>query len=164
MVVSMGRRVGDGKVVDGGAILGTVIYDMVAFRRGDIGDRRMTSAVMVAGAITSGIVDLSKGDISDDGEVTCGVVVSSREGRGDGRLVDSGVVYGIVTSGIVASVVGNSSDGRVVSDTTCPKREGLGEGDDRGEGGSVEALGANGVDDVDGANMVSGGCIDCRGC
>ena len=26
-----------------------------------------------------------------------------------------------------------------------------------------EALGANGVDDVDGANMVSGGCIDHRG-
>ena len=27
-----------------------------------------------------------------------------------------------------------------------------------------EALGANGVDDVDGANMVSGGCIDRQGC
>nr|CAN82233.1 hypothetical protein VITISV_005123 [Vitis vinifera] len=138
----MGRCVGDGKVVDGGAILGTVISDMVASRRGDIGDGRMTSAIMVA----------------------CGVVVSSREGRGDGRLVDSGVVSGIVTSGIVASVVGNTGDGRVVSDTTCPKREGLGEGDGRGEGGSVETLSANGVDDVDGANMVSGGCIDHRGC
>ena len=164
MVVLMGRRVGDGKVVNGGAISGTVIYDMVASRRGDIGDGRMTSVVMVAGAITSGIVGSSRGDISDDGEVTCGVVVSSREGRGDGRLVDSGVVSGIVTSGIVASVVGNIGDGRVVSDTTCLKGEDLGEGDGRGEGGSVEALGTNGVDDVDGANMVSGGCIDRRGC
>ena len=106
----------------------------------------------------------NRGDIIDDGEVACGVVVSSREGRGDGRLVDSGVVSGIVTSGIVASVVGNTGDGRVVSDTTCPKREGLGEGDGRGEGGSVETLSANGVDDVDGANKVSGGCIDHRGC
>ena len=87
-------------------------------------------------------------------------MVSSREGRGDGRLVDSGVVSGIVTSGIVASVVGNIGDGRVVSDTTCPKGEGLGEGDGRGEGGSVEASSANWVDDVDDANMVSGGCID----
>ena len=33
MVVFMGRGVGDGKVVDGGAISGTVIYDMVASRR-----------------------------------------------------------------------------------------------------------------------------------
>ena len=49
MVVSMGRCVGDGKVVDGGAILGTVISDMVASRRGDIGDGRMTSAIMVGG-------------------------------------------------------------------------------------------------------------------
>ena len=52
MVVSMGRRVGDGKVVDGGVISGTVISDMVASRRGDIVDGRMTSAVMVVGAIT----------------------------------------------------------------------------------------------------------------
>ena len=113
MVVSMRRRVGDGKVVDGGVISGTVISDMVTSRRGDIGDGIMTSVVMVAGAIKSGIV----------------------------------------TSGIVASVVGNIGDGRVVSDTTCPKGESLGEGDGRDEGGSVEALGANGVDDVDGANM-----------
>ena len=151
------------KWVDGGVISGIVISDMVAFRRGDIGDGRMTSVVMVAGAITSGIVGSSRGDISDDGEVTCGVVVSSREGRGDGRLVDSGVVSGIVTSGIVASMVGITGDGRVVSNTTCSKGEGPSEGDGKGEGGSVEAFGANGVDDVDGANMVSGGCIDCRG-
>ena len=59
---------------------------------------------------------------------------------------------------------GNTSNGRVVSNTTCSKREGPGEGDGKGEGGSVEASGANGVDDVDGANMVSGGCIDRRGC
>ena len=158
----MGRGVGDGKVVDGGTISSIVISDMVASRRGDIGDGIMTSAVMVAGAITSGIVDLSKGDISDDGEVTCGVVVSSREGRGDGRLVDSGVVSGIVTSGIVASVGGNTGDGRMVSNTTCSKGEGLGERDGKGVGGSVEATSA--IDDVDGANMVSGGCIDRRGC
>ena len=87
-------------------------------------------------------------------------MVSSREGRGDGRLVDSGIVSGIVTSGIVAFVVGNTGDGRVVSGTTCPKGEGLGEGDGRGEGVSVEASSVNGVDDVDGANMVLGGCID----
>ena len=64
----------------------------------------------------------------------------------------------------MASVGGNIGDGRVVSDTTCPKGESLGEGDGRGEEGSVEASGANGVDDVDGVNMVSGGCIDRRGC
>ena len=90
-------------------------------------------------------------------------MVSSREGRGDGRLVDSGVVSSVVTSGIVASVGGNISDGRVVSDTTCCKGEGLSEGDGRSEGGSVEASSANRVDDVDGANMVSGGCIDRQG-
>ena len=49
MVVSMGRRVGDGKVVDGGVISGIVISDMVASRRGDIGDGRVTSAIMVGG-------------------------------------------------------------------------------------------------------------------
>ena len=86
-------------------------------------------------------------------------MVFSRKGRGDGRLVDNRVV-----SGVVAFVGGNTSDGIVVSDTTCSKGEGLGKGDDRSEGGSVEASGANGVDDVDGANMVSGGCIDRRGC
>ena len=67
-------------------------------------------------------------------------------------------------SSIVAFVGENISDGRVVSDTTCFKKEGLGEGNGRGEEGSVKALGANGVDDVDGANMVSGECIDRRGC
>nr|CAN73199.1 hypothetical protein VITISV_014080 [Vitis vinifera] len=138
-IVSMGRGVGDGKVVYGGAILGIVISDMVAFRRCDIGDGKMTSGVMIADAITFNIVGSRRGDIIDDDEVTCGVVVSSREGRGDGRLVDSGVVSGVVISG-------------------------LGEGDGRGEGGSVEASGANEVDDVDGANMVSGGCIDRQSC
>ena len=64
----------------------------------------------------------------------------------------------------MASVGGNIGDGRVVFDTTCFTGECLGEGDGRGEGGSVEASSANGVDDVDGANMVSGGCIDCQGC
>ena len=97
MVVSMGRGVGDGKVVDGGAISGTVISDMVASRRGDIGDGRMTFVVVVVDAITSYIVGSRIGDISDDGEVTCGVVVASREGKGDARLVDSGVVSGVVT-------------------------------------------------------------------
>ena len=164
MVVSMGRGVGDGKVVYGGAILGIVISDMVAFRRCDIGDGKMTSGVMIADAITFNIVGSRWGDIIDDDEVTCGVVVSSREGRGDGRLVDSGVVSGVVISGIVASMRGNIGDGRVVSDTTCSKWEGLGEGDGRGEVGSVEASGANEVDDVDGANMVSGGCIDRQSC
>ena len=57
----------------------------------------MTSGVVVADAITSNIVGSRRGDISDDGEVTCGVVVSSREGKGDARLVDSGVVSGVVT-------------------------------------------------------------------
>ena len=49
MVVFTGRGVGDGKVVDGGAISGTMISNMVASRRGDIGDGRMTSAIMVGG-------------------------------------------------------------------------------------------------------------------
>ena len=164
MVVSMGRGGSDGKVVDSGSISGTVISDMVTSRRGDIGDGRMTSTIVVAGAITFDIVGLRREDISDDGEVTCGVVVSSREDRGDGRLVDSVVVSGVVTSGIVASVVGNIGDGRVVSDMTWSKGEGLSEGDGRSEGGSVEASSANRVDDVDGANMVLGGCIDRRGC
>ena len=110
MVVSMGRGVGDGKVVDGGVISGTVIYDMVASRRDDIGDRRMTS-----GAITSDIMGTRRGDVSDDDEVTYGIVVSSREGRGNSRLVDSGVVSSVVTSSIMASMGGNTGDGRVVS-------------------------------------------------
>ena len=92
MVVSMGRGGSDGKVVDSGSISGTVISDMVTSRRGDIGDGRMTSTIVVAGAITFDIVGLRREDISDDGEVTCGVVVSSRDGRDDGKLVDGGVV------------------------------------------------------------------------
>ena len=86
MVASMGRGVGDGKVIS----------NMVASRRCDIRDGRMTSDVVVAGAITSYIVGSKRGDTSDDGEVTC-VVVSLRESRGYGRLVDSGVVSGVVT-------------------------------------------------------------------
>ena len=164
MVVSMGRGGSDGKVVDGGAILGTMIFDMVASRRDDIGNGRMIFIVVVASAITSDIVGSRRRDTSDDGELTCGVVVSSRQGRGDGRLVDSGVVSSVVTSGIAASVGGNTGDGRVVSDMTWSKGEGLSEGDGRSEGGSVEASSANRVDDVDGANMVLGGCIDRRGC
>ena len=34
----------------------------------------------------------------------------------------------------------------------------------KGEGGSVEALGANRADNVDGINMVLSVCIDHRGC
>ena len=78
--------------------------------------------------------------------------------------VGSGVVSGVVISNIVAFMGGNIGDGRVVSDTTCSKGEGLAEGDGKGEGGSVEALGANRVDNVDGINMVLSGCIDHRGC
>ena len=100
-----------------------MISDMVASRRDDIGDGRMTSTIVVAGVITYDIVGSSREYISDDGEMTCGVVVSSRQSRGDGRLVDSGVVSSVVTSGIVASVGGNTGDGRVVSDTTCSKGE-----------------------------------------
>ena len=137
-----------------------MISDMIAFRKCDIGDERMTSNVVVASAITFDIVGSRRGNISDDGEVTCGIVISSREGKGDGRLVDNGVVFGVVTSGIVDFLGGNTSDSRVVSDTTCSKGEDLGEGDGRGKGGSVEASGANGVDDVDSAKMVSGGCMD----
>ena len=48
----------------------------------------------------------------------------------------------------MASVGGNIGDGRVVFDTTCFKGECLGEGDGRGEGESVEALGANVVDKI----------------
>ena len=161
MVVSIGRSVGDGKVVDGGAISSIVISDMVVSRKSDIGDERMTFDVVVGGAITFDIVGLRRRDISDDGEVTSGVVVSLREGTGDGRLLDSRVVFGVMASGIVVSIGRNTGDSRAVSDMTCSKREGLGEGDGKGEGGSVEASSANGVDDVDGANMVLGGCIDC---
>ena len=78
MVVSMGRGVGDGKVLDGGAISSTMISNMVASKKCDIGDGRMTSAVVVAGAITSDIVGSIREDISGDSEVTCGVVVSSK--------------------------------------------------------------------------------------
>ena len=159
MVVTMGRGVGDGKVVDGGTISCTVIFDMVS-KRGDIGDARMTFGVVVSGAITFDIVVSRREDIGDDGKVTCSVVVSSREGRGDGRLVDGRVVFGAVTSNIMASMGGNIGDGRVVFDTTCSKGESLGKSDGRGEGGSVEASGTNGVDDVDDDNMISSGFID----
>ena len=153
MVVFIGR--GGGRWWDNSS---TMISNMVASRRDDIGDRRMTS-----GAITSDIMGTRRGYVSDDDEVTYGIVVSSREGRGNRRLVDSGVVSSVVTLGIVASMGENIGDGRVVYDTTCSKGEGLGEGDGRGERGSVETSCANRVDDVDGANMVSGGCIDHRG-
>ena len=59
---------------------------MVASRRCDIGDGRMTFGVMVSNAITFDIITSRKWDIDDDSEVTCGIVVSSRKGRGDGRL------------------------------------------------------------------------------
>ena len=129
-------------------------------KRGDIGDARMTFGVVVSGAITFDIVVSRREDIGDDGKVTCSVVVSSREGRGDGRLVDGRVVFGAVTSNIMASMGGNIGDGRVVFDTTCSKGESLGKSDGRGEGGSVEASGTNGVDDVDDDNMISSGFID----
>ena len=80
MVVSMGRGVGDGKIVDGGAISSVVISDMVPSRKDDVGDGEMTSSVVVSDAITYDIVALRKRDIGDNSEVTCGVVVSSREG------------------------------------------------------------------------------------
>ena len=116
MVVFIGR--GGGRWWDD---LSTMISDMVASRRGDIGDGRITSTVVVVGAITSDIVGSRRRDTSDDGELTCGVVVSSRQGKGDGKLVDSGVVSGVVTSGIVAYMGGNTGDGRVVFDTTRSK-------------------------------------------
>ena len=70
MVVSMGRGVGDGKVVDGGAISSTMIFDMVTSKRDDIEDGRMTSNVVVSDAITSDILASRRKDTSDDGEVT----------------------------------------------------------------------------------------------
>ena len=87
MVVSMGRGVGDGKIVDGGAISSVVISDMVPSRKDDVGDGEMTSSVVVSDAITYDIVALRRKDIGDNSEVTCGVVVSLREGRGDGRFI-----------------------------------------------------------------------------
>ena len=48
MVVSMGRGVGDGKIVDGGAISSVVISDMVPSRKDDVGDGEMTSSVVVS--------------------------------------------------------------------------------------------------------------------
>ena len=73
MVVSMGRGVGDGKVVDGGAISSIVISDMVVSRKSDIGDEKMTFDVVVGGAITFDIMGSRRRDISDDGEVTSGL-------------------------------------------------------------------------------------------
>ena len=52
----MRRGVGDGKVVGGRTISSIVISDMVASRRGDIGNGRMTSDIVVVDAITSDIV------------------------------------------------------------------------------------------------------------
>ena len=51
---------------------------MVASRKCDIGYGRMTFTIVVTGAITSNIVGSIRGNISDDGAVTCSVVVSSR--------------------------------------------------------------------------------------
>ena len=93
----------------------------------------MISGVVVSSAITFDIMALRRGDIGDDGEVTCGVVVSSRDGKDDGKLIDGGVVSSVITSNIVTFMGGNTSDDRVVSDTTYFKGEGLGESDGRGE-------------------------------
>ena len=71
MVVSMGRGVSDGKVVEGGAISRTMIFDMMASKEGDIGYGRMTFGVVVFGSITSDIMAFKKRDINDDGDVTC---------------------------------------------------------------------------------------------
>nr|CAN61542.1 hypothetical protein VITISV_008488 [Vitis vinifera] len=133
-------------------------------RKANIKDGRMTYGVVVSSAITFDIVALRRGDIGDDGEVTCGVVVSSRDSRDDGKLVDGGVVSSVITSNIVTFMARNTDDGRVESDTKYFKGEGLGEGDGRGERESMEVSSANRVDVVDNANMVSSGCIDCRGC
>ena len=89
--------------------------------------------------------------------------MESMETRPD-VYVGSGVVSGVVTLDIVAFMGGNIGDGRVVCDMTCSKGEGLVESDGKGEGGSVEALGANRADNVDGINMVLSVCIDHRGC
>ena len=69
-----------------------------------------------------------------------------------------------MTSDIVASMGENTSDDKVVPNTTCFKKKGLGESDGKGEERSVEASSANEVNDVHSANMVLGGCIDCWGC
>ena len=57
----------------------------------------MTFGVVVFGAITVDIVASNRGNIGDDGEVTCGIVVSSRKGKGDGRLVDGITIFGAMT-------------------------------------------------------------------
>ena len=69
----------------------------------------------------------------------------------------------VITSNIVTFVAENIGDCRVVSDTKYFKGEGLGESDGRGEREGMEVSSANRVDVVDTANMVLGGCIDCRG-
>ena len=84
--------VGDGRMVDGGAIFGIVIYDMVTLRIHEIGDGRMTYGVMISSAITSYIMASRKRDIGHDGEVH-----SRRKVRGDGRLVDGGAIFSVVT-------------------------------------------------------------------
>ena len=54
-------------------------------------------AFEVFGAITFDIVASSRGNIGDDSEVTCGIVVSSRKGKGDGRLVDDRAIFSAMT-------------------------------------------------------------------
>ena len=44
-------------MIDGGVISSIMISDMVASKRGDIGNGRMTSDVVVAGTITSDIMN-----------------------------------------------------------------------------------------------------------
>ena len=103
-------------MVDGGAISGIVISDMVAFRRDNMGYRRMTSSVVVFGATIYDMMTFKKEDIGDDSEVACGLVVSKREGRGgNGRLVNGRTVSHVVTLVIVVSIKGNRSDGKVVN-------------------------------------------------
>lgn len=57
----------------------------------------MTSSVVVFSAMTYDREAFRKCDISEDGEVACGIVVSRRECRGDGRLVDGEIVFGAMT-------------------------------------------------------------------
>lgn len=114
MVVSMGRDIGDGRVVDGGMVFSTMIYDMMASRLEDKQDGRMRSSVVISTMISSMMT--SRKEVIGDDELTCGVLASRKENRGDYRLVVGKVVFGEMTSNIMTSKEDNRGVGRIIND------------------------------------------------
>ena len=82
------------------------------------------------------------------------MVVSIGSNAGDGKVVDGRTILGMVISNVVASRTGDVGDGKHVAFKGRDVNDNGGMTCGEVDEGGVEASGANGVDDVDGANII----------